>query len=67
MERVDTTRGDRIKTASEGMVLTNGEDFSDIGGSVVLGVNDAPENWYEITAEEAEERQKENLPEVDEA
>lgn len=38
--------------AAEGMVLTNGESFSDIGGSVYLGVNDSPENWCEITAEE---------------
>ena len=40
-------------TASEGMVLTNGEAFSDVGGTVYLGCNDSVENWYEITAEEA--------------
>ena len=43
--------------ASKGMVLTNGETFSSVGGSVYLGVNDSPENWYEITAEEAERLQ----------
>ena len=35
--------------AAEGMVLTNGEAYSSVGGSVYLGVNDKPENWYEIT------------------
>lgn len=49
--------------AEAGMVLTNGEAFSDVGGSVFLGVNDSPDNWHEITAEEAEERQKANNPE----
>ncbi|MBQ6998259.1 MAG: hypothetical protein IJN62_00525 [Clostridia bacterium] len=53
----------RPKTASEGMVLTNGETFSDVGGTIYLGVNDSPDNWYEITAEEAEKRQAELLPE----
>lgn len=42
-------------TASEGMVLTNGMAFSSVGGIVYLGNNDIPENWWEITAEEAEE------------
>ena len=37
--------------ASEGMTLTNGEVF---GKEVYLGRNDSPENWYEITDEEAE-------------
>ena len=47
--------------AAEGMVLTNGETFSSVGGSVFLGVNDKPENWSEITAEEAEKRQEEMM------
>ena len=47
-------------TASEGMTLTNGDVFSK---EVYLGVNDKPENWHEITDAEAEERQKELLPE----
>ena len=45
-------------TASGGMVLTNGEAFSSVGGTVYLSKNDIPENWYEITAEEAEKLQK---------
>ena len=38
--------------AADGMVLTNGEAYSEIGGSVYLGINDKPENWHEITDEE---------------
>ena len=54
----------RPKTASEGMVLTNGESFSDEGGTIYLGVNDDPKNWYEITAKEAERlKNKENIEE----
>lgn len=44
--------------ASEGMVLTNGQAFSDVGGFIYLACNDSPENWYEITDEKAEEIQK---------
>ena len=36
-------------TAAEGMTLTNGEVY---GKNVYLGLNDKPENWYEITDEE---------------
>lgn len=53
----------RPKTASEGMVLTNGEVYSDAGGTIYLGVNDSSDNWYEITAEEAERLQAEELSE----
>lgn len=35
--------------AKYGMFLTNGEAY---GKVVYLGVNDKPENWYEITEEE---------------
>ena len=38
-------------TASEGMILTNGEAY---GKEVYLGCNDSPENWHEITEEEYE-------------
>ena len=44
--------------AAEGMVLTNGEAYSSVGGSVYLGVNDKPENWYEITEAEYNELTK---------
>lgn len=36
-------------TASDGMMLTNGEAYSK---EVYLGKNDKPENWHEITDEE---------------
>ena len=41
----------KVLTASEGMVLTNGEAF---GKSITLGRNDSAENWHEITEEEYE-------------
>jgi hypothetical protein len=43
-------------TADEGMTLTNGEAF---GKEVYLGCNDKPENWNEITDEEAAKLQEE--------
>jgi hypothetical protein len=42
----------RKMTANRGMVLTNGEAYSSIGGSVYLAKNDRPENWHEITEAE---------------
>lgn len=53
-------------TATEGMVLTNGEAFSKVGGTVYLGKNDSADNWHEITEEEAERLQAESLPEASE-
>lgn len=44
----------RILQAEDGMVLTNGETFSSVGGTVYLGENDSPDNWQEITAIEYE-------------
>ena len=41
----------RSLKAEDGMVLTNGETFSTL---VYLGVHDSPENWHEVTEEEAE-------------
>lgn len=38
-------------TASEGMVLTNGQAY---GREIYLGCNDVPENWHEITEAEYE-------------
>lgn len=43
----------RHLTASEGMVLTNGETYA---VEVSLGDWDSAENWQEITREEAEAR-----------
>ena len=54
----------RILTASDGMVLTNGESFSSVGGNVYLGINDSPENWHEITEDEYEEIIKEESEET---
>ena len=42
----------RILTAAGNMVLTDGESYSSVGGTVYLGVNDSPDNWHEITVEE---------------
>ena len=44
-------------TASEGMVLTNGEAY---GKEIYLGCNDSPDNWSEITDAEYEEIQRDN-------
>ena len=47
----------RIKlTAADGMILTNGEVF---GKTVFLSIGDSPDNWYEITEEEAQAKMKE--------
>ena len=52
----ETTITMRKLTASEGYVLTNGDVY---GKEVYLGVNDAAENWHEITdAEYAEIMEK---------
>jgi hypothetical protein len=53
-------------TASENMLLTNGEAFSSVGGTVYLSCNDVPENWWEITLEEAKERWPEEFAEPEE-
>jgi hypothetical protein len=46
----------RKLTASAGMILTNGETYSE---EVYLGKYDKPENWQEITKEEYEKILKE--------
>ena len=43
-------------TASEGMVLTNGEAY---GKEIYLGCNDSPDNWSEITDAKYDEILKE--------
>lgn len=48
-----------ILTADIGMVLTNGNTFGHI---VYLGVGDSIDNWHEITEEEAERLQNEEVP-----
>ncbi|MBQ3762389.1 MAG: hypothetical protein II875_10340 [Clostridia bacterium] len=35
----------KVLTASDGMVLTNGETYST---QVYLGIHDSPDNWHEI-------------------
>lgn len=40
---------------SEGMVLTNGIDYSDNKDGIYLGINDSADNWHEITKEEYEQ------------
>ena len=47
---------ERIKlSASEGMILTNGEAY---GTEINLGSGDCPDNWREITKDEFEEEMK---------
>ena len=48
-------------TASEGMVLTNGEAY---GKEIYLGCNDSPDNWSEITDAKYEEIQRDNQEET---
>lgn len=51
--------------ADKGMVLTNGEAYSSVGGSIYLGVNDSPDNWHEITKEEYNEIMRAQEEQVD--
>lgn len=39
----------RVLEASEGMILTNGEVYSEI---IYLGINDSPDNWREVPIDE---------------
>lgn len=55
---IESTYTTRVLTASEGCFLTQA-NLENVEGAVIstkvyLAVNDAPENWKEITAEEAE-------------
>ncbi len=44
---------DNVLIAKDGMVYTDGSTY---GETIVLGKGDDGSKWYEITAEEAEER-----------
>ena len=50
----------KVLTASEGMILTNGEAF---GKSITLGSNDTMLNWWEISDREYEEILKKQMEE----
>lgn len=51
----------RKLTASEGMMLTNGEIY---GKEIYLGVNDSPDNWHEVPKEEYEAKMAQSEAEV---
>ena len=57
---IETTIELKKLTAAEGMTLTNGEAF---GKEIYLGKNDSANNWHEITDAQAENLQKELVPE----
>ena len=50
-------------TASEGMMLTNGEAY---GREIYLGKSDSAESWHEITSEEYENILAEKEAEINE-
>lgn len=50
-----------ILIADDGKVYTNGSAY---GVEVYLGVNDAPENWYQISKEEYLKEQESELDNV---
>ena len=50
------------KTATEGMILTNGETY---GKKIYLGSGDSPNNWHEITEEEYQKIMEEKANETD--
>ena len=56
--------GTTVLLADEGMMLT---DDSSFGTTVRLGKGDDGSKWYEITEEEAEARQAEDISTEDEA
>lgn len=51
-----------VLTAREGYVYTNGKTFSTV---IRLGINDNADNWHEITEEEAEHLQNEEIESID--
>lgn len=49
----------RIKmVATDGMMLTNGEIYGEV---VYLGSGDSPDNWQEITREQARNRMEQEV------
>lgn len=52
----------RVLTAAEGMVYTNGEVY---GKEIWLGVNDSPENWREVPESEMPDENGEPATEAD--
>ena len=52
---------ERVITASEGMMLTNGEIYA---SSVRLGDWDSPDNWHEVPKEEYEAKMAQSEAEV---
>ena len=50
-----------ILQADENMIYTNGEAFGTI---IYLSPLDTPDNWYQITVEEAEEIKKQKEEEL---
>ena len=46
----------RVIQPEDGYTLTNGETYSK---KVYLGINDNPENWYEIPDEQVPEQSRE--------
>ena len=48
-------------TATEGMILTNGETY---GREIFLGTGDSQDNWWEITEAEYEAIQAEQNTEI---
>ena len=48
---IESTITIRKLTASDGMILTNGEAY---GKEIYLGKHDSPDNWHEITDSEYE-------------
>lgn len=53
---------ERILTAAEGMVYTNGETY---GKVIYLGVTDDPANWHEVPLSEMPEDTDEAATEAD--
>ena len=51
---IETIEFKKLK-ADEGMVLTDGEDYSSVGGEVCIGVLDSADRWHEITEAEYNE------------